>query len=67
MKRNLLRVKLLLAAALLTTAALQPRASASACHPGQFITSTEQECLSLCDSRGCNYAYDGDICTCSHG
>ena len=69
MKNNLLRVKLLFAAAVLTVTALQTRPAIAACRIGSFITSTEQECLELCTSRGCNYSYDAElqVCTCNHG
>jgi hypothetical protein len=67
MRKNLLRAKLLLAAAVLVTLASRTGpAAASFCRMGSFLTSTEQECITACDARSCpHYAYDGDVCTCS--
>jgi hypothetical protein len=67
MKKNLLRLKLLFVAAVLTVMALPNRPAAAFCRIGQYFTFDEQECISLCDSKGCpHYAYADNICTCSN-
>jgi hypothetical protein len=67
MRKNLLRAKLLLAAAVLVTLASRTGpAAASFCRMGSFLTTTEQECVDACSARTCpHYSWDGAICTCS--
>jgi hypothetical protein len=67
MKNNFLRAKLLFAAAILTTTALQTRpAHARICTNSVYLASSEAECLSICNSHGCSrHSFDAATETCA--